>query len=124
MTLDDLGARERQIMEAVYRLNEATVKDVLDELPDSLHYSTVRTMLNKLEEKGYLRHMEDGRKFVYVPTRSKEKTQRDTLTRVVRNLFDGSAARAMVALLDLGELSDVEVAQIKARFDAVRSNEK
>ena len=123
MPLEELGARERQLMEAVYRLGQAGVREVLNELPDSPHYSTVRTMLNNLEHKGFLRHLEEGRRYVYVPTIPKAKTQRSTLRRVVRNLFDGSTSRAMAALLDLdSELSEEEIEDLKARIDKLGSS--
>lgn len=121
MSLEDLGARERQIMEVVYRLGRGSVREVLDALPDSLHYSTVRTMLNKLEEKGRLRHVEEGRRYVYIPTTPKKETQRNALRRIVRNLFDGSTARTMASLLDLDEeLSEQEIAEIEAQIEALR----
>jgi predicted transcriptional regulator len=62
--LGDLGRRERQIVEALYRLERATVRDVLAELPDPPSYSAVRAMLTKLEEKGYARHEQDGPRYV------------------------------------------------------------
>ena len=121
MTLEGLGARERQIMEAVYRLGRASVRDVLQELPDAPHYSTVRTMLNKLEAKGHLRHVEDGRRYLYLPTTPKSETGRSALGRVVRNLFDGSPARAIASLLDLDEpLSQRELEELEARLEALR----
>ena len=124
MTLEGLGARERQIMEAVYRLGRAGVREVLDELPDSPHYSSVRTMLNKLEEKGLLRHVEDGRRYVYLPTIPRAETQRSTLKRVVRNFFDGSTSRTMAALLDLDStLSEEEVEDLRARIEKLRRSE-
>lgn len=125
MTLEGLGARERQLMEVVYRLGQASVRDVLAELADPPHYSTVRTMLNKLEEKGHLRHEEQGRRYVYSPTTAKSETQRNALKRLVRNLFDGSTARTMAALLDLDEsLGEREIAELQARIEELRESEK
>lgn len=118
MSLEELGARERQIMEGVYRLGRASVREVLNELPDAPHYSTVRTMLNNLEKKGLLRHVEEGRRYIYLPTIPRTETQRSTLRRVVRNLFDGSTSRAMAALLDLdSNLSEREVEELKAHIE-------
>lgn len=124
MSLEELGARERQIMEGVYRLGRASVRDVLNELPDAPHYSTVRTMLNNLEKKGLLRHVEEGRRYVYLPTIPRTETQRSTLRRVVRNLFDGSTSRAMAALLDLdSNLSEGEVEDLRAHIERLGSGE-
>lgn len=125
MTLEGLGARERQLMEVVYRLGQASVRDVVAELPDPPHYSTVRTMLNKLEEKGHLWHEEQGRRYIYFPTTAKSETQRNALKRLVRNLFDGSTARTMAALLDLDEsLGEREIAELQARIEELREGEE
>lgn len=97
----DLGRRERQIMEAVYRRGGATVSEVLAELSDRPSYSAVRTMLGKLEGKGLLRHEQDGARYVYRPTVPLEEARDSTLRRMVRTLFGGSTAAAMSTLLDL-----------------------
>ena len=68
----DLGARERQIMDAVFELGEASVGDVLEHLPDPPSYSSVRTMIRLLESKGFLRHRREGTKYVYRPTQSRD----------------------------------------------------
>ncbi|MEJ2239471.1 MAG: BlaI/MecI/CopY family transcriptional regulator, partial [Gemmatimonadales bacterium] len=65
--LADLGRRERQIVEAVYRFGKATVNEVLAELPDPPSYSAVRAMLGKLEKKGYVKHEADGPRYIYLP---------------------------------------------------------
>lgn len=120
--VDDLGARERQIMDAVYRLGQPGAREVLDALGEDLHYSTVRTMLNKLEGKGHLRRVPDGRRYRYVPTTSRGVTQRRTLRKVIRNLFDGSAARTVAALLDLDsqEFSREELEELSKRIESLQ----
>lgn len=122
MTPGKIGSRERQIMDAVYRRGRPGVREVLEELPDEPHYSTVRTMLNKLVEKGHLRRVAAGRRYVYVPTTPKAVTQRRTLRNVVRNLFDGSTARATTALLDLDAqgFSREDLDDLAHRIDALR----
>lgn len=101
--LDELGRRERQIVEAVYRLRRATVNDVLDELPDPPSYSAVRAMLGKLEHKGYLRHEEQGPRYVYLPAVSADRARRTALRDLVDTFFDGSAEEAVLALVRLTE---------------------
>jgi predicted transcriptional regulator len=101
--LDELGRRERQIVEAVYRLRRATVTDVLEALPDPPTYSTVRAMLGKLEQKGYLRHEEQGPRYVYLPAVSADRARRTALRDVVDTFFDGSAEEAVLALVRLSE---------------------
>ena len=104
----DLGRRERQIMEIVYRRGRATVSDVLGELPDPPSYSSVRGMLRYLEEKGHLRHEADGPRFVYFPTVRKQDARRSALAGVVRTFFDGSTSTAMAALLEAKPISREE----------------
>lgn len=99
----DLGRRERQIVEAVYRLRRATVAEVLAELPDPPSYSAVRAMLGKLEGKGYLKHVEEGPRYLYMPAVPAEKARRTALQNLVDTFFQGSAEQAAVALLQLSD---------------------
>ena len=99
----DLGRRERQIMDVVYRLGRATASEVLAELPDPPSYSAVRGMLRLLEEKGFLRHEQDGPRYVYLPTAEPDEVRQSALRHLLRTFFDGSRESAMAALLDLGD---------------------
>src|SRR3954454_20476234 len=96
-----LGARERQILDAIYRLGEASVADVLANLPDPPSYSAVRTMIRMLEKKGLLRHRQAGTKYVYRPTRPRESAARSALAHVLQTFFAGSATDAVAAILDV-----------------------
>jgi predicted transcriptional regulator len=96
----DLGRRERQIMEVVYRLGRATASEVRGELPDPPSYSAVRAMLKILEEKGHLDHAQEGIRHVYFPTVKHEDVRESAMRNVVRTFFAGSTAAAMAALLD------------------------
>ncbi|HEX2210863.1 MAG TPA: BlaI/MecI/CopY family transcriptional regulator [Longimicrobium sp.] len=96
----DLGRRERQIMEVVYRLGCATASEVRGELPDPPSYSAVRAMLKILEEKGHLEHAQDGIRHVYSPTVKHEDVRESAMRNVVQTFFAGSTAAAMAALLD------------------------
>lgn len=98
----DLGKRERQIMEVVYRRGRATVSEVLADLADPPSYSSVRAMLRYLEDKGELRHEEDGPRYVYLPTAAKADVRGSALSHVVRTFFDGSISTTMAALLEKG----------------------
>ena len=103
-TLTNLARRERQIMDAIYARGQATVAEVLDDLTDPPTYSTVRAMLGKLERKGYVRHEEQGLRYVYIPTLAPEQASQTALERTVQTFFGGSATKAMAALLDLEAL--------------------
>ena len=99
-THTQLGNRERQIMEVAYRLGRATVADVRAELEDPPSYSAVRAMMRILEEKGHLRHLQDGPRYVYLPVVSGAQARRSILKDVVRRLFDNSTEKAVAALLE------------------------
>ena len=99
----ELGRRERQIMDIVYKLGRASVGQVQSELPDPPSYSAVRAMLGFLEDKGYLRHEQDGLKYIYVPTTDPNKARTSALQHLVKTFFAGSAADAAAALIELPE---------------------
>ena len=110
----DLGRRERQILDAVYRLGRASVADVRAALPDPPSYSAVRGMLNLLKDKGHLSHESDGLRYVYMPVVEPAEARRSAMAHVVRTFFGGSPAEAASALFDLpdGKLSREELAQL------------
>jgi predicted transcriptional regulator len=103
-----LGKRERQIMDILYRHGRVTAAQVLAELPDAPTYSTVRGMLRYLEEKGLVRHEQDGPRYVYLPTQPKVEVRASALSHVVRTFFDGSVTTAVAALLEAKPLSKQE----------------
>lgn len=118
----DLGRRERQIAEVVYRLGRATVTEVLENLPDPPSYSSVRAMLRILESKGHLKHLQEGPRYVYLPAVRREKASRSALDHLVRTFFDGSTGRAVAALLENGDvqLSDAEIERLSKLIHKTR----
>ena len=94
-----LSRRERQIMDILFRLGRATAAEVMDALPGNSSYSTVRTQLRVLEEKGHVRHDDDGVRFVYMPAVARHTARKSALRHVVETFFDGSAEKAVAALL-------------------------
>src|SRR5271166_496975 len=106
-----LSRRERQIMDVIYRRAQATAAEVLEELPEPPSYSAVRAMLRVLEEKGHLRHDQQGPRYVFLPTVPREKARRRALKQLVQTFFEGSTERTVAALLDLSasKLSDAEL---------------
>lgn len=106
-----LGRRERQIMDVIYRLGEASVAEVLEQLPDPPSYSSVRAMLGLLERKGHLKHRREKLRYVYLPTVPRERARRSALEHLLNTFFEGSPTEAVAALLDssAGELSDAEL---------------
>lgn len=120
----NLGRRERQIMEIVYRRGRATVSDVLGELPDPPSYSSVRGMLRYLEDKGHLRHEASGPRFVYFPTARKQDVRRSALNNVVRTFFDGSTSTAVAALLESEPISGDEFDRLSRLLEEARAREE
>jgi len=122
-----LSRRERQIIDILYRLGRATAADVMADLPGDPSYSTVRTQLRVLEEKGHVRHDDDGQRYVYSPALARGPVRRSALKHLVETFFDGSAEQAVAALLgsDGARLSDEELERIeqlirKARKEGAR----
>jgi predicted transcriptional regulator len=100
----ELGKRERQIMDAIYRLGRATVAEVRAEIADAPSYSAVRGMMRFLEEKGQLRHVQEGVRYVYQPTVAPSKARRSALQKLVHTFFGGSAQEAAAALIEDSKL--------------------
>lgn len=97
---DSLSRRERQILEILYQREKASAQEVREALPEGPGYSAVRALLRILEEKGHIRHEEEGGKYIYLPVISRTKARKSALTRVVDTFFEGSAEQVMAALLD------------------------
>ncbi len=121
-----LTRRERQIMDVIYQLGSATVGEVQENLPDPPGYSAVRAMMRLLEEKGHLRHRQDGPRYIYSPTRSRERARRSALQHLLQTFFDGSTERAVAALLDMStdRLSDEEVDRLTSLIEDSRREQQ
>ena len=120
----DLSRRERQIMDAIYRKGgRAAVSDVLEEIPDPPSYSAVRAMMGKLEDKGHLRHEQDGPRYVYFPSHPREEARETALKRVLRTFFEGSPTQAVAAVLDLSveELSESDLDELQRLIDDAKA---
>jgi len=117
-----MSRRERQIMDVVYRHGQATAAEVLAELPDPPSYSAVRAILRVLEEKGHLRHDQQGPRYVFLPTVPREKARRSALKQLVRTFFDGSTEQTVAALLDMASsrLSDEELDRLSQLINQAR----
>jgi predicted transcriptional regulator len=102
---EDLARRERQIMDVIHQLGEATVGEVLDQLADPPSYSSVRTMIRLLESKGLLSHRQDGKRYVYKAIQSREAASKSALRKLMDVFFAGSATDAVAAILDVSSES-------------------
>ena len=117
-----LSRRERQIMDVIYSKGRATAAEVLEEIPQPPGYSAVRAMLRLLEEKGYLRHEQDGPRYVFLPTLSRERARQSAMKQLLQTFFDNSAEQAVAALLDMSRarLSDAELDRLSEMIERAR----
>jgi len=96
----DLSRRERQILDVLYKAERATAADVQAAMPNAPSYSAVRTLLRILEDKGHVRHEQDGTRYVYMPTVERERAKRSAMRHMLNTFFEGSTTQAIAALLD------------------------
>ena len=120
--LKSLSRRERDIMDILFRRGRATAEEVMHELSGDPSYSTVRTQLRVLEEKGHVKHQEEGRRFVYMPAVARSAARKSALRHVVDTFFDGSVERVVAALLGGGaaKLSDAELERIQQLIEQAK----
>ena len=114
-----LTRRERQVMDILHRRGEATVSEIMADLPDPPTYSAVRSILRILGEKELIRHREDGPRYVYYPAQDTEAAREDVLSHVVDTYFAGSPEQAVTALLRISDL-DIEDEEIERLREAIR----
>ena len=109
-----LSRRERQIMEIIYRRGQASAADVVADLPDPPTKTAVRTLLRILEEKGHLKHRQEGLAYVYLPAHSRTQAAKSAFRRVLHTFFEGSLEKAVAAHLgdDAADLTADELARL------------
>lgn len=124
--MNDLARRERQIMDVVHQQGEATVGEVLAQIADPPSYSAVRTMIRHLEAKGLLKHRQDGKRYVYRATQSREAASRSALRKLMDVFFAGSASDAMAAILDVSgeKLEQADLDRMAALIQQARAEGK
>jgi predicted transcriptional regulator len=101
MALAGLSRRERQIMDVLYKRGKASAAEVREAIEDPPSYSAVRAMLRVLEEKGHVRHLAEGLKYVYVPTLNRDKAKRSAVEHLLDTFFSDSPDQVVAALLDV-----------------------
>ena len=115
-----LSRRERQIMDIVYQHGRVSVADVLKDLPDPPTYSTVRALLGILEEKGYLIHEKDGKRYIYRPTQPRHLAGRSALKQIFQTFFDKSIEKTVIALVSEVDLSDEELDRLSQLIEQAK----
>ena len=120
----DLSRRERQIVYILYTQGRATAAEVQSALPDPPSYSAVRAMLRILEDKGHVRHLQDGPRYLYVPTLARDNAKKSAMRHMLQTFFDGSTEQAISALLDdsSARLSGDELDRLAHLIDQARRN--
>ena len=120
----DLSRRERQILDILYQRGQATAAEVQTALPEAPSYSAVRALLRILEEKGHVRHHQDGPRYVYLPTVARDNAKRSAMRHMLQTFFDGSAEQAISALLDesSSNLSSAELDRLARLIDSARKS--
>jgi len=113
---DPLTRREREIMDILHRRGRATAHEVMEDLAEPPSYSAVRTLLRLLEERGHVRHEQDGPRYIYTPTVARRDAQRSALAHMVETFFDGSVEEAVATLVESSKrkLSAEELDRIAA----------
>jgi predicted transcriptional regulator len=120
----DLSRRERQIMDVIFQRGTATAAEVAEAIPDPPSYSAVRALLRILEEKGYLRHEQQGLRYVFIPTMRRDTARRSALKGVVKTFFDGSVENTVAALLGQQKLSPEELDRLAELIARARKEER
>jgi predicted transcriptional regulator len=118
-----LTRRERQIMDILYRRGRATASEVMQDLPGQSSYSTVRTQLRVLEDKGHVHHEEQGLRYVYEPAVPRRTARKSALRHLVDTFFDGSTEKTVAALLG-GESARVTDEELERIADLIRKARK
>ena len=124
--LTHISRRERQILDVLFRVGRATVSEVREGMPDPPSYSAVRALLRILEQKGHVRHSQDGPRYVFMPTVRRDTAKRSALRHLVNTFFEGSSAAVLATLFEMSarDLTDEDLAQLKGLIDAARNSKE
>src|SRR5215467_6448894 len=121
-----LSRRERQVMDILFRRGQATAAEVMGDLPDPPKYSSVRSILSILVDKGHVVHREEGLRYVYVPAQNTTRASEDALRHVIRTFFNGSTDQTIAAVLRMSDskLSDRDIERLQERIRKARAKEE
>jgi BlaI family transcriptional regulator, penicillinase repressor len=124
--LEGLSRRERQIMEILFQRGKASASEVREAMDDAPSYSAVRAMLRVLEDKGHVRHQEEGLRYVYLPTVAKDKAKRAAVKHLLDTFFNNSPEQIVAALLDISstDLTPAELDRMAAMIEKARKEGK
>jgi BlaI family penicillinase repressor len=122
----EMSRRERQIMDILFAQGRATGPEIQERMPGQPSYSAVRTILRVLERKGYVRHVEEGLRYVYLPAVERSAARRSAIDRLLRTFFDGSAKDAVAAFLDprTFDLTKEELDELSQMIERAKKEKK
>jgi predicted transcriptional regulator len=122
--MEKLSRRERQIMDVLYERGRATAAEILAALPDPPSYSAIRALIKVLEDKGHVKHQEDGPRYVFTPSVPRSKARRNAVKHLLQTFFDDSAGEAVASLLGLsaGKLKPEELDKIEELIARARKD--
>jgi len=121
-----LSRREREIVDLLHRLGPSTASEVHEAMTEAPSYSAARSILRILEEKGHVKHIEQGKRYVYVPVEPRQAAARSALDQVVQTFFGGSLEGAVRTFLSSGEanVSEEELNRLSALIEGAKAQEK
>ena len=119
---DGFSRREREIMDALYKLGKGSAQQIMDEIADPPSYTAIRTQLTILENKGHVRHTSDGTRYIYEPLVAREQMGKRAIDSLLKTFFDNSVERAVTALLTRkdADVSDAELERLSKLIDKAR----
>ncbi|MDN5201047.1 BlaI/MecI/CopY family transcriptional regulator [Fulvivirgaceae bacterium BMA10] len=122
----NLSKRERQIIDIIHKMSEASVMDVLDRLPDPPTYNSIRAIIMIMVKKGYLRHRKEGKKYLYQPVAKEETVKQGALGHLLTTFFDGSAPKAISSILNItsSKLSKEDFQELKQMIEDAEKKTK
>ncbi len=123
--MEKLSRRERQIMDVLYERGRATAAEILAALPDPPSYSAIRALIKVLEDKGHVKHQEDGPRYVFTPSVPRSKARRNAVKHLLQTFFDDSAGEAVASLLgaSAGKLKPEELDKIEELIARAREQQ-
>jgi predicted transcriptional regulator len=126
LSTPSLSRRERQILEILYQRGKASASEVREAMADAPSYSSVRTLLRVLEDKGHVKHRAEGLRYVYTPTVAIERAKRGAVKHLLETYFADSPEQIVAALLDVSStrLTPDELDRMSAMIDKARSEGK
>ncbi len=125
-SITDLSRRERQIMDVIFKKRAATVAEVCAAMPDPPSYSTVRALLRILEDKGLLKHKQQGPRYLYHPTVRRDRARTSALKHLMHTFYDNSIEQVVAALMDMSgsDMSEEEYAELSRMIERAKKESK